>query len=507
MRKLLYKNSLFGLLQNILSAILLFVTIPLFIKMLGNDAYGMFVLVSIIGNLNVFTNIGLNTSLLKYISEQGKCEESDNDISISIILILAIVIPISALALYFNKLVLINILNTPANYLNDTYYLYVYLIFANTLLMIGQIASTVLDSQQKIYITNTLQILYNFLYWGLLLIFLLLKMGLKEIGIAIFIAALIWFILVNYYAYKHWGSIKLKGTLKNFKRVAKKQTSLGFQVYIAGLIGFFNEPITKVFISQFIGIGFVSFFDIALKFRNQLWGLFGKAFHPLTPYISQLKESEKVKILINDLQQKLFYFSIPVVIIFIFCINAFISLWIGSNVKIISITCAFIVSGYLLFSIPVLPIYVYLMVKGKPFKTIIIQLTNVIVNSAVFFTLLKFAGYYSIIAANFAAVLFSFILCLYYQKIYLNSNIFESFHKNIKLVSLFLILFICSLILHYVIKDNLLTLIIIPVSILSVCVLLFRFLKFFSNEDIIRYFGEGNFVSDFTLKILLKQKV
>jgi len=472
--------------------------------MLGNDAYGVFVLVSIIGNLNIFTNIGLNTTLLKYISEQGKCEESDNDIAVSLILLSIVVIFIAFLALYFNKFVLINILNTPIDYRNDTYYLYIYLVFANTILMIGQIATSVLDAQQKIYITNSLQILYNFLYWGLLMIFLLLKMGLKEIGIAILIAAIIWFITIHYYAYKHWGLIKFKGSFKNLKRIIKKQTSLGFQVYIAGLVGFFNEPITKIFISQFIGVGFVSFFDIALKFRNQLWGLFGKAFHPLTPYISQLKEEEKIKNLITDLEQKLLFFSAPIVVIFISCINAFISLWIGNNVQIISISCSFIVSGYLIFSIPVLPIYVYLMVKGKPLKTIIIQLLNVFINSVLFFVFLNILGYYSIIVANFGAVFFSFLLCLYYQKKYLNSTIFETFNKLVKLVSLFFILLFCSFVLHLIVNDNLLILIIIPICLLSISLLLFKYMVFFSKEDIIKYFGENNIVSNLTLKILLK---
>jgi O-antigen/teichoic acid export membrane protein len=481
-----------------------FISIPLFIKMLGIDSYGIFVLVSVIGNLNIFTNIGLNTSLIKYISEQGKCRESDNDILVSFILIFLIIVPVTSLALIFNSFILVNILNIPDNYINDSTYLFFYLIIANSMLMLGQIATSVLDSQQKIFLTNTLQIFYNLLYWGLIFIFLLTGLGLKEIGIPILISAVIWYFLVNFYAYKSWGRIEINISLKDFKRITKKQTALGFQVYLSGLIGFFNEPLTKILISQFLGVGFVSFFDIALKIRNQLWGLFGKIFHPLTPYISKLQDKEKIKDIINDLEKKILLFSIPIVVIIIFSIKPFITLWIGRDIDIISISCIFVVSGYMLFSITVLPVYVFLMVKGNPKKTIIIQAQNVLINSIFLIIFLQIVGYYSVIIANLISILFSFILCLYYQKKYLNSIIFDSFKEITKYVLLFTILFISSYTINLFLHNNILTLILIPVCNFVMTFFIFRYLNYFTEADLIRYLGENSIYSNVIRKLIIR---
>jgi O-antigen/teichoic acid export membrane protein len=504
LRNLLFKNSLSGLIQNILTTILVFISIPLFIKMLGVDAYGIFVLVSVIGNLNIFTNIGLNTSLIKYISEQGKCSESDKDILVSFILYFLIVIPVSLTVLVFSDFILVNILNIPGNYINDSVYLFFYLIIANSLLMLGQIATSILDSQQKIFLTNTLQIIYNLLYWGLIFVFLLMKLGLKEIGLPILISAIVWFFLVNYYAYKNWGKINIFIAFSDFKRIAKKQTALGFQVYLSGLIGFFNEPLTKILISQFLGVSFVSFFDIALKIRNQLWGLFGKIFHPLTPYISQLHDKSKINSIINDMEKKILLLSIPVVVIIIFIIKPFITLWIGKNVEIISLSCIFVVSGYLLFSISVLPVYVFLMIKGYPKKTIIIQAQNVLVNSIVFFFLMQLIGYYSVIVANLLSIMFSFVLCLYYQKKYLNSIIFDSLKEITRYILLFIILFFSSFFINSFLHDNISILIIIPIANLFITYLIFRYMNYITEEDLATYLGKNNFYSDMARKFIIR---
>ena len=504
MRNLLFKNSLSGLIQNILATILVFISIPLFIKMLGIDAYGIFVLVSVIGNLNIFTNIGLNTSLIKYISEQGKCSESDKDVLVSFILYFLIVIPVSFIVLIFNGFILVDILNIPGNYINDSTYLFFYLVIANSLLMLGQIATSILDSQQRIFLTNTFQIIYNILYWGLIFVFLLMKLGLKEIGIPILISAIVWFFLVNLYAYKNWGKIRFSISFADFKRIAKKQTALGFQVYLSGLIGFFNEPLTKILISQFLGVSFVSFFDIALKIRNQLWGLFGKIFHPLTPYISQLTDKSKINTIINDLEKKILLLSIPIVVIIIFTIKPFITIWIGKNIEIISLSCIIIVSGYLLFSISVLPVYVFLMVKGYPKKTILIQTQNVLINSIIFFILMQFIGYYSVIVANLSSIMFSFVLCLYYQKKYLNSIIFDSIKEITRYILLFIILLFSSFIINSFLYDNILILIIIPIANLLISYIIFRYLNYFTEEDLAMYFGKNNFYSDIVRKLIIR---
>ena len=72
MRKTLLKNSSSGVFQFIITAILTFIGIAVFLNKLGSVAYGVFAAVSVIGSLNVLVSFGLDSSLIKFIAEQGK---------------------------------------------------------------------------------------------------------------------------------------------------------------------------------------------------------------------------------------------------------------------------------------------------------------------------------------------------------------------------------------------------------------------------------------------------
>ena len=97
-KKVLINNSISGVCQLVITALLTFFSIPVFIHKLGTDLYGVFALVSVIGNLNLFTNLGLDVSLTKFIAEQGKSTESDKDILVSLILSSSIIVPVSIIA-------------------------------------------------------------------------------------------------------------------------------------------------------------------------------------------------------------------------------------------------------------------------------------------------------------------------------------------------------------------------------------------------------------------------
>ena len=65
-KKTLINNSLSGLVQLIITALLTFICIPVFINKLGVELYGVFAIVSVIGNLNIFANLGLNTNKIYF---------------------------------------------------------------------------------------------------------------------------------------------------------------------------------------------------------------------------------------------------------------------------------------------------------------------------------------------------------------------------------------------------------------------------------------------------------
>jgi O-antigen/teichoic acid export membrane protein len=505
MRKILLINSFSGGAQALVSTILVFFTIPIFIHKLGTELYGVFSLLLLLGNLNIFINLGLSSSLLKYLSEQGKCIESNYDIIVSFIVLFIIVLPVTFLGLFFENFILRSVLNIPLHYVNsDLKALYICMLFSNSIQFVGQISSPVIDSQQKIYLTNILQVLYNYAYWALVLVSVFVFSNLRSIGFSILFVNITWFLAITIIAKKSWGPFRLNGLLPNFTRIARKQISYGSKLFASGIIGFFYEPITKILLSNFVGISEVGFFDIALRMRNQVWNLLTKLLYPFFPYLSHMNDMQKIRSTVHDLEKKILFITIPIIIGIMFISHTFIRYWIGKNVEVISISFIFIVAGYLI-GVVVVPTYLFLMAKGHPGKTIIIQSINVFANGILFLMTFHFLGYYAVIVGNTGAILSSFLGCLYYQHKYLKTCLFDSINHVIKVMSLVAILSVSGYLLNSVFSPSLIKLVLFPVIFLILSLISFRFLHVFSENDIDKYLGASDKTSKMIIKKLLIQ--
>jgi len=504
MRKIIVLNSLSGVVQILIGTVLVFFTIPIFISKLGIELYGIYSILLLIGNLNSITNLGITSSLLKFVSEQGKVQQSNNDIIVSFAVLFFVGILFNVIGFVFHNFILVNLLGIPSKYYNqDTIVLFYCLLVANGILFVGQIGVAVLDSLQKIYLTNLLQLVYNFSYWSFVLLSLFIFTSLKMIGVAILLSSSIWMILIIIFFIKHWGKINFRGLNKNFKFTLKKNISYGSKIYFSGVINLFFEPLSKILISNFIGISEVGYYDIILRIKTQLMNLITKGLYPIIPHLSVEQNINKIRLLIHDLEQKISFLIIPLLVMTIYGIPAFIELWLGKNLNIISLSATLIISVYLL-SIILLPNYQFLTFKGYPNKTILMQFSNIIINVLIFFSLLSTLSFYAIIAGNIGALIVSTGQGLYYQKKYLNSLIFENIRQFINWIRILILLLLSGFLIYMFAEENLLkislTLIIIP----SIFIFLLREFRIFNPQDISRYTGKNEFIFNIVTKLVVR---
>ena len=504
MKKLLVKNSLYSIVQVVVSSALVLLAVPVFINTLGSEEYGLFALIMVVGNLNTFTNLGLTNTLVKFVAEQGKTDESNTDIIVNLVLVVLITLPFSIVFIIFNNFILLNILGVSSELLEQVKWLYIFVVSANFFLFVGQNFKAILDALQNVYITSMLQLIYNVIFWGLILVFLLLGWKLFGVGVAVFLSAFIWFIITLVLVKIKWGRISPEKFKDNFKSSAAKQIKYGLKIYSSGLIGFFYEPLTKILVSHFIGIAEVGFYDIVLKLRNQIWSLVSKIYYPLFPFISEQKDKAVIRKYIHAVEQKAFYVVIPLVAIIILATKPFIQLWIGNNVEMISIAAVIIVSFHLIGS-TVIPNYHYLMAKDLAEKTILLQLSNVVFNTIFFFITIKYAGFFAIVIANAAAITSSFVLSLYYQKKYLNSLIFDSIKQVGKIILIFIISIAATyMVIYYLQVDDLLRILVAPFIVCVVTVLLYRFLNLVTKSDIDMFLGFNEPMSKIAKMVFIK---
>jgi len=487
-KKLFAKNSLTGVIQKLLVAVLTFLTIPIFINLLGIESFGIFATIGVIGDLTRLTNVGFHIALIKFLSSQGKTRESSQDIMVAFTSMLLIMLVASTALIGFNDYIILKILNVSQEFIEDSRVLFNFLVIANALLFIGLPFSAVLESRKMIYKVSYLQLIYSFMYWGMMLLVLSLGYGLRTIGLMAFIAALIWFLLTFFVALKSWGTFNFSGFFQNYTKSLKKQLGYGIKIYFSGILGLFLEPLTKVLVANFFGVSFVGFLDIGLRVKNQLSRVIRTGLWPLFQYFSELSEFKKIALIVKDFQEKLVLLVILLNVILIFTARSLVTLWIGENIDIITMNLLIItICG--LTRLAFEPNNLFLGVY-KPSMLIVIQVMMIIFNLLPIVLFYRVIGYQAVYAGFLLSTAVYFFINLYSQKKFLGNYIYDNKKDLVKILSYTMLLMIIGQSFHFLAKNNYwVDLIVTPFILTFSAVLVIKWLKLLSKDDIERYLG------------------
>ena len=504
MKSKLFLNSTSGVAQVVVNIALLMITIPIFINKLGVVTYGIYALITAIGSLGVFTNFGFNTSLIKYLAEQGRKEESSYDIIVTFLIIGASTTLIALIAIIFNEFILMKVLvPSLVSITPSVRWFYIACVCTNIFQMLSQIPSAIIDAQQKVYITNAIQLGIGVLNKCCILLVLFFAPDLMYIGWALLLSSGIGFLLFGWFALRTWGGLSFAELGTWFVPITQKHFSYGRSIYATSLMTFFYEPLTKVLISRYIGLAEVGFFDLALRIRLVVSSIWDRLLYPVFPMLAQISNLKNVRDVIKELQQKVILVILPTIILAWFITGPIIELWIGKNVRQITISVMAVVCCNLLTMI-YQPVYFFLIAKGHPGKTFILQSVNVVSNILLFWMMVPFFKYYGALAAFCIALLSSVTLCAWYQWKYLGSVAVSSGRNVSNLFIISLVLFFIGLMISLSIQGDWQRIVLLLLSNLAAVVIVFRTLNIVDESDILRYIGANRTLSSTVSKILIK---
>jgi O-antigen/teichoic acid export membrane protein len=504
LRSDLTRGSLSGALQVVVATVLVVLTIPLFIRTLGQEAWGVFSVITLVGSANTFANLGLNSALVRFLAEQGKIPESDHDILVTLLLLLGVTLPLTILGFVFEQFVILKILNVPATMSGEAIWLYRSMLVCNVLVLVGQTFTAVLDAQQKVHLTNFCQLVYALLYWGLILVVILLRLPLRMMGVAILISATLWFVTVVVSMLTTWGRPSARGIRANFRRLARKQLTYGLQLFSAGLIGFFYEPLARILIANFLGMREVGLFEIGLRARNLLTSLAVKILYPLYPLLSSRTDHEGIRSIVHDVEQKSLLLVAPLIGITLLAAYPLVNFFFDANVDVLTVTILWMVSSYLLGSVTITPFYQFLMAKGHASRTVLVQALNVITNTAVFFILLPSLGYYAAVAGNVASNALTWALLQSLQWRYLNTGILDSWRQAGVVL---LVMGIPAVVSVFVPLSGvgMWGVLLAPVAVGLLAAYTYRLSGIVSVKDVARYLGDNTAAARMCARLLCKE--
>ena len=354
----LSKNIWFSLLNIVFTTIVTLVAIRILLTTLGNVKFGVFSIITILNSLSSLFSFGLNYTLLHYIPKQGKGEESSMDI----IVVLFISFFISLLlggTVYFAAPAIAGLISTPEELMGETVQFIRYISFTILFLLPIQILIAVFDAIQKNYISNILQVVFSFLYWSVLAASTLYSGNLADAGLSLSLLYPAWFFVLVICFKKIWGPVVIPKIKDQYQRIFRKHITSGSKYFATNIVGYLNEPISKLLISHFIGLESVAFFDIAMRVKNQVWGLFNKLTYPFLPYFSSQKDKLEVKKQIISLTAVILVFASIISLYFLWAGNYIVLLWLKSDSLVLVRFVIISVVSYLMFSAIVFPVYYY----------------------------------------------------------------------------------------------------------------------------------------------------
>ncbi|MEW6510894.1 MAG: oligosaccharide flippase family protein [Bacteroidota bacterium] len=503
MKRIAIISSISGLAQVVVNIGLLLVVIRVLIHALGLPAYGIYALITAMGGLGVFANFGFNTSLIKYLSEQGQTRESSYDIVVTLMIIGGASLLVAVGFIASGAFILTSVLNVPVEMITPSVNsLYIACIAMNFFQMVSQVPSAVLDAAQKIYVTNSVQLATGVLGKLGIIVSLLVSPSLSTVGWIMLTSSVITAAFLFSAAAKAWGNLSCPGVHKHFLGVARKHFLYSRSVYATSIMGFFYEPVSKVLISQFVGLAEVGFFDLAVRAKGFVWSVLERLVYPVLPMIARQLKPDDSRTLIEEVQQKLLIIIAPMLVATIFLSSPLVTVWIGATLlpAVVGVMC--IVSCYLL-ALPYVPVYQFLQVKGYPHKTLVLQSANVGVNLLAFLLLVPFFGYYGAVAGFCLAILTSIGLSVRYQWKILRSNPWTSWGSTVgplKLVSSLFVLNLCTLPFDLPVGGRVTILLVLNVG---ATILLLRWLKVITAQDVDRYVGRDSRVGVVLEKLLV----
>jgi len=404
-------NSFYNVLVWIIPVIIMFISVPMFMKYLGNEVYGIYLLLNSIISLLSIINLGTADSVIKYVAEfPSNNSKNIIDIINNAFLLNFITSIIFAFIILISKnIIIIKFLKVNNNsYYNDIIILLSLILVIS--LFTGNFISffKAIQSYRIIMIISTI----NNLVINIGIILLVMS-GYKLKGILVYnlFICMLNFLVYYYLLKKNLNNYRLK--LQYNKIIFNNIFNFSKFSFLNAVCSIFIFNSDKLFIGYFFNTSMVTLYTIPSNLSMKLQGFFGAALNNIFPKVSEISSSKDIQKL------KLYYVKLTkytVLALILICIPAcfysfkLLTYWVGvqtAEKTYVLLIISFI--SYTLLSLTVLPYY-YFNGLGLPKYNFYVSFIGGI--SAILFNLLLIYKF-NLIGAAIATLLSSLLSCMY----------------------------------------------------------------------------------------------
>ena len=416
------KNIISGSLVHGLNILIIMISYPIYIKLLGFELFSLWSLFAIVIAFALMGNFGIGKAIIVFIAmENAKkdYEEILNIISNSFYIIL-IASVLLIIVLYLSDSIIVNVIYKGQKYRNIALKLVPIIGFSAISLLFFDLHKSTLAGLGRIDLANIALLLLNTIKIITSVIFIYLGFSIFSIAVGIIIAN---FVVIMILLYKKFGLNVLKfkrPKIQNIRNLLNFGSSIiGMQ--ITNMLGF---PLIKILLSRYFDLSAVGIFELATKSSYALRRFFEKGLLAVLPEISNdfaiLQRRKQISSKIKRLTNKLIMYGIPFMLIMALLAPILLKIWLGNNFNNIVLHGFWLLQPGILIGLVALPSYYALQgTKNQKycFYESIIRTTLMIILTIAFYLLNR------IMISTFIAISISVIIS--------NSYIFYIFRKKL----------------------------------------------------------------------------
>jgi len=414
--RVVIRNSLFSVGRLVVTTLVFFGITPFTLQVLGPTQFGIWALASVLTTYARLGDFGMARTLIKFVAELDARHDLDavnGLVSSALIIFCAWGALIWAAFLVVREFMVTDLFRIPSALHDDAMFVFIGVVSIALLDLISGMFNGILDGLQRMEITNTVGAVSRMVSAAGVVFVLNQGWGLRGLVLKNAVVAIATLLVSCYLAHRVLPSLRVRPWF--FRRQTAREIfrfSANFQV--VNLIVLVIDPLNKTLISNFVGLHFVTYYEIASRVISQVISLFQALAASIYPAVSALQARRgllAVAWLYLRATRYLTLSALPVFTVVIIMARPFIRLWLGEGYEPSVLTLQILTAAWLV-SMMATPAYFIAQGIGRPELSTASSVVTGLISLTVGFLAIGTVGYVGLVVGNALGLMLGSVLML-----------------------------------------------------------------------------------------------
>ncbi len=408
-------NMFSGVAITLVNVVITGISYPVYLHFLGYEKYGVWIVLYTIINFVQLSNLGIGPAVMKLVAEEygrQNIQAVQKYIATAMVVLVGSGILALVVMLCF-KSQIINAFKLDSENARIVEWLLPYVGLLSIYVFVVQTCSATLSGLGRMDLANYSEGFGRVIALTISILMLFSGFGIVSLLVGNAVS----------YVFVHVTTYYLIRRLKRFHFLSidnlnftylKKLLYFGSGMFGGSLISVLLGPFNKLMISRYVGVSFVSVYEIAYNSCMQLRNLFESSFRAISPEISRITcsglagKNEQINNINRYSNKVIWLLGLPVWIVLLVFITPLLNLWLGHGfIYTLPLTFQIMLLG-MFFSLLGVPAFYILLGLGKTRKLFYSFLIQSLVNS-LFILIIVLLGYKLSVFKVALAVLFGML--------------------------------------------------------------------------------------------------